>query len=44
MLPDKEIGAMVYFKRFPVATDDAVVDDNGLEDASVIVCLVLIVR
>ena len=44
MLPDKEIGLMVVLERFPIATDDAVVDDNGLKDAAIIVRLVSKVR
>ena len=35
---------MVIFKRCPVATNDAIVGDDGLEDAAVVVGFVFVVR
>lgn len=39
---DKEFRLKFWFERSPVATDDAVVGDDGLEDAAVVVGLVTV--
>ena len=43
MLTHKELCLKVILKRCPIATDDAVMGNNGLEDATIVVRFVFVV-
>lgn len=44
MLPDDELYLAFVHDRTPVAANDVVFNGDGLADASVVVCLVLVFR
>ena len=44
MFPHEEFRLAVFLERHPVATNDAIVGDDGLEDAAVVMGFVFVVR
>ena len=44
MFSHEEFRLAVFLERRPVATNDAIVGDDGLEDAAVVVGFVFVVR